>query len=119
MNKFRLKKEAVPFFNEKHATSIYNYSVWKDLQVEMKALEEVQDVYVKLGHQSLTTNGSSLCGWNDKGSHFHFTIYFPSSKHREHDEFSKGRNVREMIDKIQNSLDTFFDDFVNDNPDLI
>ncbi len=110
MKNYRLKPEAMPFFNEKHATSIYSYDTWEKLGIDMNALEEVQDVYLAFGHQSLREQdkSTSLSGWSDKeGSHFHFTIHFPSVKFREHDQFSNGRVIRELMDKFNITLIIF------------
>lgn len=118
MKNYRLKKEAVPFFKEKFATSIHSHNVWESLGVDLKALEEVQDAYLTFGHQSESKNikTSSLSGWGEKeGSHFHFTIHFPSTKFGEHDKFSNGKVVRELMNKIQNNIDNFYSQFVNDS----
>lgn len=112
MKKFRLKKEATPFFKEDLATSIYDYETWtKNLNVDPKALEEVEPAYITFGHQNLNGNGSSLCGWDDSGSHFYFTLKFPSIKYLEHDKFSKGRVTRELMNEIQNCVNNFYENF--------
>lgn len=112
---YRLKKEAVPFFQEKHATSIYSYETWEGLGVDQKALEEIEVPFLVFGHQSLTNDrASTLSGWNAEGSHFHFTINFPGTKHREHDKFSNGKVVRSLMNKIQDQINYHFADFVNE-----
>ena len=112
--KYRLKKEAVPFILEKHATSIYDLSTWNDLQIDIKALEEVKSPLITYGMKDLGSGGSSLAGWNEKKkAHFHFTINFPSMKYKEYDKFHKGRIIRGLMDKIQILADNYFDDFVN------
>jgi len=116
MRKFRLKKEAVKFFKDKHATAIYSLDTWEDIQVDIEALEEVEDAYVFPGIK-MSENSSSLSGWDEKGSHFHFTIVFPSVKHSEHDKFSKGKISRELLDKIQRDVNDFFEQFLTElNP---
>ena len=115
MKNYRLKKEATPFFKEKHATSIYSYDTWESLGVDQKALEEVEPAYLTFGHRDLKNTGSMLCGWDgDKGSHFHFTILFPSVKMREHDKFSNGKVVRELMNRIQRNINDFYSDFLNE-----
>lgn len=113
MKKYRLKKEAVPFFKEKHASSIYTLDVWERMEVDIAALEEVQPLHIKYGipiDETAEWGG----GWSaEKGSHFHFTIYFPSTAYREHDKFSNHRMIRELMDKIQRNLDSFYSDFIN------
>jgi len=114
MKNYRLKNEAVPFINEKHATSIYSMDTWDSLGIDINALEEVEPVYVKYGHTN--NNGSgSLGGWDEKGAKFHFTIHFPGIKHCEYDKFSSGRMTKALMDKIQNQINFYFQDFITDN----
>jgi hypothetical protein len=114
MKKYRLKPEAVQFFKEKYATAIYTYDTWESVGVDMIALEEVQDAYLTFGHKTSEIS-SSLSGWDaNKGSHFLFTIHFPSTKFMEHDKFCNGKIVRELMNKIQRNIDNFYSDFVNE-----
>jgi len=107
---YRLKKEAVPFLNEKHATDIYPLDVWESLRVDIRALEEVKPAFISYGV------GSSLSGWGqEEGSKFHFTINFPSLAHREYDEFSKGRHMRDFMDMMQREVDRFYFKFLEMN----
>lgn len=114
MKNYRLKPEAVPFFKEKHATSIYPFDTWESLGVDVKALEEIEDAYLTFGHKDKNNKSSSLSGWDGaNGSHFHFTIHFPNTKFGEHDKFGNGRIVRELMNKIQRNIDNFYSDFTN------
>lgn len=115
MNKYRLKKEAVQFFKEKHATAIYSFDDWEKLGVDTKALEKIEDAYITYGHRDKDNKGASLSGWSqDDGQHFHLTLNFPSVKYKEHDEFSNGRVLRKLLDRIQNQINNFYSDFAND-----
>lgn len=112
--KYRLKKEATVFFKQDLATLIADLSFWFGLQVDKSALEEVEETYISFGIKT-SESGSSLCGWDgDKGSHFHFTINFPSVKFCEHDKFSNGRVTRELMDVIQNKISDFYSQFVTE-----
>jgi hypothetical protein len=111
MKNYRLKKEAVQFFLEKHATSIYSQDTWKSLGVDVKALEEVKDAYLSFGHKM--KDATSLSGWDESGTHFLFTIHFPSVKFHEHDTFSKGRMSRQLMDRIQSNIENFYIQFAN------
>lgn len=105
---YRLKEDAVPFFKESIATQIHTLSVWEDLKVDAKALEVVSHPYLTYGHNNHEANSSSLSGWSrENGSHFHFTIFFPSTKYKEHDEFTNGKMTRELMNKIQNCISNF------------
>lgn len=117
MKNYRLKKEAVPFFKENHATSIYDFEVWQGLQVDLKALEEVQPSYLTYGHLNLKDRRSgSLSGWSgEDGKHFYFTIHFPSVKFMESDKFGNGKIVRELMNRIQHQIDIFYQDYLEDS----
>jgi len=113
MKKYRLKKEAVPFFKEKHATKIYTKEVWDTLSVDEKALEVVEEAYLSFGHET-SKSGSSLGGWSEKeGAKFSFTINFPSVKLQEYDKFSNGKVTRELMGRIQNVINSFYYDYSN------
>jgi hypothetical protein len=114
MNKYRLKPEAVPFFKESIATHILSLEDWSFYNVERQALEEVKDVYLTYGHKDKENKSSSLGGWGkDDGTHFYFTIHFPSVKFSENDKFSNGKVVRELMDKIQRHLNYFQAEYTN------
>jgi len=119
MKNYRLKKEAVKFFKEGLSTSVRSLDAWKDLQVDIEALEEVEDVRITYGHSSTLSSGNesnSLNGWSPKdGAEFHFTIQFPSMKHRDYDQFNKGRNVRELMNRIQTEINRFQSQFLEEN----
>jgi len=118
MNKYRLKKEAVPFFKSDLATSIIDYDIWvNQYNIDPKALEEVAPMYIKYGIP-LGESGNSLSGWNELGKHFHFTIYFPNVEYSESDKFGNGRIVRELMDKIQVNINNFYEEFANKEIDL-
>lgn len=117
MKRYRLKNDAIKFFVEKLSTEVMELDSWKTLYcVDEKALEEVKPAYVTFGFKENAS--STLSGWSNPehnvghvGSHFHFTIHFPSTKFHEHDKFSKGRVVRELMDRIQSDLDHFYQKF--------
>jgi len=118
MKNYRLKPEAVPYFKEKYATSIGDFDFWDKQNVDFKALEEVEEAYITYGHKSFDKNSTSLSGWSgdglgssDKGSHFHFTLNFPSIKFEEHDRFTNGKMMRELMNDIQIKVNLFYRDF--------
>jgi len=113
MKNYRLKKEAVQFFDEKYATAIYPLDIWRKNGLDENALNEVEDPYIKYGHCT-SESSTTLSGWDkEKGSRFHFTIYFPSTSYKENDEFSNGKMTRELMNKIQNQINYFQRDFSN------
>lgn len=114
MNKYRLKKEATPFFKEKLATEINDFNVWTEhYHVDEKALEEVEDVVIIRGHKFATGDGARLGGWSAKdGTELLFTIKFPSLKFQENDKFTKGRSVRELMDRLQAAANSYMLNFL-------
>lgn len=116
MKRYRLKKEAVPFFVHGVATAVLTLGEWLKYHVDEKALEEVKPLYVTYGFKD-NNNSASLSGWSNpdgnavSGSHFHFTLHFPSTTFYEHDKFAKGKVVRELMDKIQSQLDWHYEKF--------
>lgn len=114
MNKYRIKKEAVPFILEEHATRVYELKTWNSLGIDERALEEVKPAYVTCGHR-VSDISSTLGGWeNGKGAYFEFTIHFPSVSFYEHDKFSKGRITRALMDKIQHQISDFYEQFLDE-----
>ena len=112
MKKYRLKKEAVPFFNEKLATKICDIEKWQKLQVDEKALEEVEEARIEYGIRESDTC-ISLNGWDKNGTEMRFTLIFPSMKFKEHDDFTKGRMVRELMNRIQKEVNYLMEGFYN------
>lgn len=109
---YRLKKEAVPFFKDKLATSIMGFDCWSRLNVDMSALEEVELIRIEYGHENENKTGSSLSRWQgDYGGEFRFTIRFPSMKHKEYDTFSKGKVIRGLMNEIQEVVNEFQEQF--------
>lgn len=115
MKQYRLKKEAVPFFKVKYSTAIHPFDVWDSIGIDMVALEEVSKAYITYGHKKKENETNSLSGWSqDNGAYYHFTIHFPSMKYYENDRFENGKMIRRLMDKIQDRLDNFYSDFVNE-----
>lgn len=115
MEKYRLKKEAVPFFADKMATRIYDWDVWQKYNVDDKALEKVEEARIEYGIKT-SASGAKLGGWsNDDERELCFTIVFPSMKYQEHDIFSKGKMVRELMNRIQGVINKFVEEFYNGN----
>ena len=114
MKKFRLKKEAIPFFKESLATQIHHFDTWEKYGIDMNALEEVEEVHLTYGHKT-SKNSSNLNGWDEDGSRFLFTIHFPSVKHFEHDKFSDGKTTRKLMAIIQNDINDFYFNFSSNN----
>ena len=114
MKLYRVKKEAIPFVLEKHATKIYSLQVWEELGFCEKALEVVEPMYIRYGKRRSEIS-STLGGWNkEEGTSFEFTIYFPSVSFYENDKFTNGKMTRELMDRIQSQIDGFYTEFVNE-----
>lgn len=121
MKKYRLKKEAVPFFKKELACAVKDWDFWtKTYNVDPSAIEEVEDCFITYGIEYKI--GTSLAGWgnpnsntdkNKIGSHFCFTVHFPSMKYYEHDKFTNGKMSRDLMNSIQRAVCQFYDSFNN------
>lgn len=107
---FRIKKEAVQFFDSKFATWVQPIQTWEKFQVHINALEEVEKVMVIYGLKHPDSNYTDLGHWSgeSQSSSFHFTIQVSQQNHNEYDEFSKTENIREIMNDIQDILNRKF-----------
>jgi len=88
MKQYRLKREALQFFDDNYRRWIYPYSVWEEKNISLNALEEVEPVYISYGMDK--KGYTDLCGWgNDDGSHFNFTVNFPLTSNKEHNQIKE------------------------------
>ncbi len=113
MKKYRLKKEAIPFVNEKHSNSIYSFDTWSEIGIDINALEEVKAPYISFGIRK-NEMSADLAGWDEDGTRLHLTINFPSMKHREHDKFTKGRMVNELIRRLEHTANEYMLNFLEE-----
>src|SRR6187431_175415 len=97
---YRLKKEAVQFYNPKHAKSIYEMPTWIDAGVYESALEEVEKVFIKSGIKR-SEMSSDLSGWSDNTTQIHFTIEIRGVSYQDSDKIVDSINVRGLMDKFQ------------------
>lgn len=113
MKNYKIKKEAVPFIKEEYASKVLPFDTWDKLGINMNALDEVKPAYITYGRKT-SENSSTLCGWNENGASFEFTIHFPSMSFYEQDKFSKGRTIRELMERIQCRIDDFYSQYQNE-----
>lgn len=92
------------------ATVIADWDLWQSYNVDDKALEEVEDARIEYGIKT-SASGATLGGWDKNGQSLCFTIVFPSMKYHEHDKFSKGKMVRELMNNLQREANRFMNDF--------
>lgn len=100
--KFKLKTEARQFFDEKFSKEIEPARWWESHRIHLNALEAMPEVYVSYGHKS--SKSTDLCGWSsldhpDAGSHFLFTIHFPSHSIEEYRR--RENRIKDLLDQIQ------------------
>ena len=105
---FRIKKEAVQYFDKKYAKAVYRLPTWEDCKVSPNALEEVEKVYLVHGIKK-SERGSDLSSWSDHETQIHFTIKINDSSYKQHDHFTNEVNVRMLMDKIQYFLNEHFE----------
>ena len=112
MKKYRLKTEAVPFFVDKLATAICDMQTWKEYKVDEKTLEEVEEARIEYG-KNMNDVCKDLSSYGEKGAQFHFTIVFPSMKFKEYNDFTKGKMIRDLMNRLQNEINVFMNGFYN------
>ena len=117
MDKYRLKKEAVPFFNEKLASEIHPYKFWEDKNIDFNALELLIETYIESGHYD-SKHTKSICGWKSKDSdtgmssaRFHFTAYINGIENLDYNNINNERSIRDLMDQLNNALDDWYQDF--------
>lgn len=113
MHYYRLKKEAVPFFTEHLATKVLTYNEWEKFKVHMNALEPIIPVVLKYGVKEKEGDNLRLSGWNNDRAYFNFIIEYPHMNYSDYSVISKDVKVRELMDRMQNCIDSFYIDFKN------
>ena len=107
MAKYKLKKEARQFFDEKFHEKIYPLDVWKKEVISIKLLDEVDNVYIDFGIKS-SESGTSLQGWcSDNGNpkaHFHFTVNVTDISNSNYESV----NIPHVMDEMQKMLNKYF-----------
>lgn len=108
MKRYRLKRNAVPYFDDKYADKIYSYNVWEKDNISINALEEVEPIYISYGFDK--KGYTDLSGWsNDDGAHFHFTINFPLTNLKEYNLIKT--RMPDIMRDIQNIVNQKTKDF--------
>jgi hypothetical protein len=109
MTKYKLKKEARQFFEDKYHQEIKEISFWKDLCIPIQLLDEVDIVYVDYGHESILTSGtktSSLKGWSREGkrAEFRFSLQVNDIEISDYEKV----DIVELMDEIQKVTNSYF-----------
>ncbi len=112
MNKYRLKKDARQFFDEKFHDKISSLEFWEKEIISINLLDEVENVYVEYGIKS-SENGTSLKGWGDgygnPKAQFHFTVNVKDISCKKYDTVK----IPELMDEMQKVLNRFFKRFTD------
>ena len=105
MKRYRLKKEARQFFKDKYHTGVNSFEYWKQNNIPIEVLEEVEKVYLKYGVKT-SEAAASLCGLDhgEKLAHFEFTVIVEDITHKEYESV----DTSEMMDNIQKVLNRYF-----------
>ncbi len=113
MKKFRLKRDAVPFFNEKYAAEVQEFYVWESWKIDINALEEVENVFMTYGHKT-SKNATSLCEWGNKdGAKFFFTLHLPTMNKRQYENFKQPKAIRQFMNDCQEMANIYFEGLDN------
>ncbi len=113
MTKYKLKKKARQFFDEKFHEKIFSLEFWQKETISINLLEEVENVYVDYGIKS-SELGTSLKGWDSNNGNpkaqFHFTVNVNEISNKNYDRVK----IPELMDEMQKVLNKFFKRFTND-----
>lgn len=104
--KFKLKKQARQFFDEKYHKAIKELKYWQEEKIRSELLDEVDAVYVDYGHEHTLSSGtrcSDLSGWDSEKAQFKFTVNILDIKNTDYEKIK----VAEMMDEIQKTLNKY------------
>lgn len=107
---YRLKKEALPYFDKKYYTSIKDMDYWDKVNISKNALEKVDLVYLTYGIDK-GNNLTTLNGWSgrDSQARFDFTINFNQIDHEKFEKIKTDSNIRIMMERIQDVMTEFIE----------
>lgn len=109
MEKYRLKKEALPFFDEKYHCQIGDLKYWNCHDINRNAIEKVENCRVEYGHiKDIGT--TQLCGWRSSEAecHFNFRVVVPDSTSDLYQRLRRDDAIRDIMNVIQNDLNLYF-----------
>lgn len=112
MKNYKLKLDAVPFFDEKYAQAILSFESWRAMQVSMSALDEVKRAFVYFG--GVPPNGCpAYYGWSKKGPNagasFYFTVMVPGMSCDEYDSLIKNGEITKLASLLETIANQYFD----------
>ncbi len=98
---YRIKKEALPFFDNKFASKIYSLPTWMGMHIPKQALEEVSDCFVSYGIKK-ENDVTILCGWDSKNqtAHFDFTVHFLNCSNEQYNYINTNDKVHILMDRL-------------------
>lgn len=104
---FRIKKEAVQFFDKKYATKSYRSATWYDAGIHSNALEEVEKINIVYGIKK-SDCGSDLSSWSDGTTKVHFTIEIRGEDYKQNDKTIDEINIRDLMNRFQDTLNEIY-----------
>lgn len=112
--KFKLKSEARQFFDEDLHQDIEPLSFWKEKMIHERLLNEVERVYVVLGHSSKLQSGAnykSIAGWSQEQgeAHYHFTLKIRDVAAEDYYKIDKTKLLEEIQESINNYVRSITD----------
>jgi hypothetical protein len=109
---YKLKKEARNFFDENLAKEVKPLKFWKNENIHINLLEEVDNVYVEYGIKRSETV-TDLRGWEsgdgNPKAHLNFTVYIRNLAEGSYNSI----DITEMMDEIQKTLNRFCRPYLN------
>ena len=111
MKKYKLKEDAVPFFDQRLAMKVENIEFWDKNHVSINALDEVGNVYITYGIK-INEISASLAGYdgNLKEGKLHFTLNISDLTSNEYESLtSQNGELRNLMSEIQHCVNMFID----------
>lgn len=103
--KYKLKKEARQFFDDKYSEKIYPLKTWNSEGIHINLLDKVSRVFVDYG-QKRNESSTDLKSWHgsNKTAEIQFTLCVSEIDYSEYDDL----DIPELMDNLQKTVDKFF-----------
>lgn len=112
MDLYRLKKEAVPFFEYKFKNRAEKMDFWRDNHISSEALEQAPKAYIKLGIKTSDIS-TTISGWEGPKSltDIAFTLMINDTSNAYYHKFTQDGNVRELLEELEKTANEFIKNY--------
>jgi hypothetical protein len=112
MTKYRLKKEARQFFDDKFHRYAEPMKFWTNHKIHRNLLEEVELVHIEYGHLEKADKNSQiidLCSWENNEAVFRFILRVNEINNYKFDAVK----IAELMDEMQKVVNGYFNFYLN------